>query len=1499
MQNTNSVTNEEGLKPLKIEITESENPLFSPNAKKLSECESFKNDMTISLFNNKTKSMNIEEPKMAKKEEVENVKIDFKSEIPKLQNIDSSQFSNREIQPARYLIGNQGVNQESIFHNFPEKYSKFSEKVLQIEARDNAEAAVEPILYTAFLMSGTNIVSEPWFFAQTQTKTFFDKAKKPLDLNLKTGIVIKTDPAQTVLMIFAQRIIQVDAGGDVTKFYKKPTPKGEKLAKDSVNLTFPRCIEVWNPFAFTFATVADLISKPMNEGIDLPQLFLRDGFFKPAEVNDMLKKARNKSFDQIPIKIHLAAEVKEMLQPQQIESDGFSLTNAIIIEPENRPIMNFRNDMRVKIVTAVLKLPPKVKGRNVVAKVSMYNGKLENGKISRDRFNNLHANYATCVCYYHETRPLINDTFIIELPYVLDPSASIRIELFHAIAQKSKEQWSSIGWAELPFFTVNGEFIIQGQHDIPVLYNANIKVPLEDNHITIDVAMESNLFTSDRSLFVFMKKGRENKCDSTLLKPVKPQQILENLVGILDVLTRSVITSGSEIIKSMEIITEAIGKTFPDYEKFINNYAANIAFQEKPDVAYPAELINCYKAFLDVSDFNEGKDIQFVDFIFILIVKSIALSSPSKASELLVPFAKSYGQSVFRSLRVGLIQCKKLMSSYARFINLLASIGLVKEASEMVDKTFSVHDEFFKDPSADDIAIHFLKNTWNPTFFIESISKCDVTVHTVLEALKKAKNNHNSLPIQGIYDLILGNASVYTEEENTLIAVKLVGSLSILCPASELPFASGTDIHNALVFLVFILSHIREEEFLPWWKDFENKNSLFNSIHFLLDRVSLSHFLGVIGSIDSSKQNNLAALEHAYSQKKEVGKRNFKIKKSSSVPDTTNPEATAAKAEKLIELSSQTRKIICASHFALINILQILIRCADIKLIPDVTYSVYHILCTNVALDSITSIISLVCNMIGFKSKEVFKLSEPPLPKFIARTMELSTIYPGAIQIVDQLFAVDQRDTGSTDRAKSICCRALSCIKVNIDPSKYDNAKEGKWFIELIKNIQELKYDGDEQKGDFLYKKAILLNYSPDAMFDALGELIEHHHKTEYYAEELQVRMMRCALIAENLAICGRINDIWDNEHPAESFASLCENFREIISPFTKSLVIPSFCDSPSFSLTGFIKEVIDAISVATEFGYYEVALSVSEFAVPLLESNNMFAAAGEILTQVKEASQKLSDIKVGVDRLLGRYYRVTFYGKQWGDDDGKCYIYREKKLTNLYTLMGRLRDEFTKKFGACEAIMESGAVNVSKLDPNKAYFQPTSVEALLDESELKVRLTPYEKGCHLTKFYLDAPFTKNGKAQGTVETQWLRRTIITPEVAMPCATKRVLVKSVETVEYEPIRVACRQLRDRVNMLKTAVQNCDGPTVQQLLSGSLMVQVNEGPSRMAEVFLKDNGTSKYQNELREIFKDFLSANEAGLRFHANYIINNPMFSMMQHEMEAGLDGLREKLSKFM
>lgn len=88
--------------------------------------------------------------------------------------------------------------------------------------------------------------------------------------------------------------------------------------------------------------------------------------------------------------------------------------------------------------------------------------------------------------------------------------------------------------------------------------------------------------------------------------------------------------------------------------------------------------------------------------------------------------------------------------------------------------------------------------------------------------------------------------------------------------------------------------------------------------------------------------------------------------------------------------------------------------------------------------------------------------------------------------------------------------------------------------------------------------------------------------------------------------------------------------------------------------------------------------------------------------------------------RLLGRYYRVAFFGSIFGDLGGKEFIYKEKLLTHLFSLKERLTDHYAALFGAgkVEVLEHGGAVDTNTLDAAKGYLQITALRPVWPEDE-------------------------------------------------------------------------------------------------------------------------------------------------------------------------------------
>jgi hypothetical protein len=318
----------------------------------------------------------------------------------------------------------------------------------------------------------------------------------------------------------------------------------------------------------------------------------------------------------------------------------------------------------------------------------------------------------------------------------------------------------------------------------------------------------------------------------------------------------------------------------------------------------------------------------------------------------------------------------------------------------------------------------------------------------------------------------------------------------------------------------------------------------------------------------------------------------------------------------------------------------------------------------------------------------------------------------------------------------------------------------------------------------------------------------------------------------------------------------------------------------------------------------FEQVFELVDIMWPIYEQERYLKANFMFFSLEMAVARNRADIPPDTDRLFGHYFRVAFFGAQFDWRNGKTFIYREKNLTHLYELTTRLQNEFKALIGTpIELIKESGKIDPATLDPKLNYVQLTFMEPYFPKKEQWTKVSSYDLMHRIKTFYFDTPFTKGSdKAQGSLDQQWIRRTLMTVERTMPSIVKfaEVLPENINEREFMPVRVTYRMLSDRVKMLETAIAAVDYRQIQQLLHGSLLVQVNEGPSKMAEVFLSGGDVdARYAEKLRNTFRLFLAVNKQGLRQHAKWVNENIAFRPLQEELESGYANLADKLSQYL
>ncbi|XP_058060238.1 dedicator of cytokinesis protein 9 [Anopheles bellator] len=283
---------------------------------------------------------------------------------------------------------------------------------------------------------------------------------------------------------------------------------------------------------------------------------------------------------------------------------------------------------------------------------------------------------------------------------------------------------------------------------------------------------------------------------------------------------------------------------------------------------------------------------------------------------------------------------------------------------------------------------------------------------------------------------------------------------------------------------------------------------------------------------------------------------------------------------------------------------------------------------------------------------------------------------------------------------------------------------------------------------------------------------------------------------------------------------------------------------------------------------------------IPILESRRDYHGLTQCYEHLTQAYNRVIEFQKSGKRLLGRFYRVIFFGQAYFEEEnGVEYVYKEPKVTSLSEISERLHKQYRDKFGIdnVKIMMDSAPVDQSTLDPKIAYIQVTHVTPYYCKDELEIRQTEFEQNHDVDTFMYETPFTTSGTAHGAVEDQWKRRTILTTLHSFPYVLKRIPVRDRQSHELSPIEVAIDEMQTKIAELEEIVLGpIDLKKLQLRLQGSVAVTVNAGPLAYASAFLDPAKTGTKHpfdrvEELKEVFRDFIKICYTALQINANLI----------------------------
>ncbi|XP_076270905.1 dedicator of cytokinesis protein Ziz isoform X1 [Rhynchophorus ferrugineus] len=426
----------------------------------------------------------------------------------------------------------------------------------------------------------------------------------------------------------------------------------------------------------------------------------------------------------------------------------------------------------------------------------------------------------------------------------------------------------------------------------------------------------------------------------------------------------------------------------------------------------------------------------------------------------------------------------------------------------------------------------------------------------------------------------------------------------------------------------------------------------------------------------------------------------------------------------------------------------------------------------------------------------------------------------------------------------------------------------------LMATVQMREHHQDpEMLVDLQHSLANSYASTPELRHTWLETMTRNHAKDGNYSEAACCQLHIAALMAEYLKL--KNVQTWG----AEAFEKISSN----IPKDEKGLKLDSGVQDIQYTEFILLEQLETCAEIIDKAERYEILGEVFKLVIPMYEKKRNYEQLKKCYQKLSINYDKVIEVNRTGKRLLGRYYRVGFYGQSYFEDEnGKEYVYKEPKVTSLSEISERLERQYLERFGpdTVKMIQDSTPVIQSDLDPKYAYIQVTHVIPYFDKSSLEDRQTEFEQNHNVSTFMYETPFTKDGKARGNPEEQWKRRTIIKTTYSFPYVKKKILVESRKIKELSPIEVAIDEMQIKVAELEDVVftQPTDAKKLQLRLQGSVCVQVNAGPLAYANAFLDPTSASTYPEdkveELKDIYREFLKICYSALQINGKLITHD-------------------------
>lgn len=331
---------------------------------------------------------------------------------------------------------------------------------------------------------------------------------------------------------------------------------------------------------------------------------------------------------------------------------------------------------------------------------------------------------------------------------------------------------------------------------------------------------------------------------------------------------------------------------------------------------------------------------------------------------------------------------------------------------------------------------------------------------------------------------------------------------------------------------------------------------------------------------------------------------------------------------------------------------------------------------------------------------------------------------------------------------------------------------------------------------------------------------------------------------------------------------------------------------SPIFSEQGYQQTMEDALAAYEKAQLFETCLALSQMTFNYYLKKAEYVKLGELAkNKITGYCEAAAQANKGDTRLFSNFYRVGFYGKKFKEMNEAQMIYSAKASVRLTDFVERLTKQFASMLEEEIKILPNKPRDKLDINPDLHYLQVISVDGY-KRADVTETLTTFEKKNHVHEFFIETPWNPDGgPISEDVDKQWKLRTIFECGRYLPGIYLRLPVLSQRTEPVTPLESSIDLIASRIVAIKKelGLQPPNTKTLQMVLQGSIMLQVNAGPLAICRVFL--GNADKFDRRrimyLKALMTEFLLKCRFALVFNKNLI----------KEIESGQDAYQAAMEE--